>query len=164
MPIGMREVFVLLRVLLCVLMVGCLLAAVGCGRPKPARATSAPDAAAAATPAHFEVGGIYSIEDGTGGYRIIKVIATDERFVHVRLYYNRFDTRPIAVEPRKLRLGSMFPPEAGDNRNSMSHMPVRADELITWQPELLDNHPVTAAELEPYEAWLAEGGTGAGTY
>ena len=154
----------MLRVLMCLFCLWSATCVTGCDRSSAEPSRPASDAASAATPAHFEVGGLYSIEDGAGGYRIVKVIATDERFVHLRLYYNHFDARPIAVEPRKLRLGSMFPPEAGEYRNSMSHMPVRAAELIAWQPELLDTRPVTAAELEPYQNWLAEGGTGAGTY
>src|SRR5688572_24700024 len=55
----------------------------------------------------WQVGGLYSVESGDGDFRVAKVLALDPGVVGVRLYKQKFASRPTSVDPSILTLGSM---------------------------------------------------------
>lgn len=67
------------------------------------------------------VGGIYSIEDGSGRLGIAKVLARYEGMCHVRVYKQKFASRPEKVQPSELSLGTTHDKEGF----GMGHFPLR---------------------------------------
>ena len=53
----------------------------------------------------FEVGGIYSISDGKGCYRIVKLLAHADGVCHLRIYKQKFSKRPASIDVASLSLG-----------------------------------------------------------
>ena len=43
-------------------------------------------------------GGLYSVDDGEGWFRIAKVLVVEGDAVHIRLYKNRFSQRPESIQ------------------------------------------------------------------
>lgn len=68
----------------------------------------------------FRAGGLYSVDDGEGWYRIAKVLVVENDGVHVRLYKNKFKTRPTSVEFASLSLGSIHDKDGF----GMGHLPL----------------------------------------
>ena len=105
-----------------------------------------------------QVGGLYSCQDGEGGYCICKILAIDENMVHVRLYKNTYASRPKSIDPSELAIGTI---QETDNFG-IGHLPLTEEEFKSWKPELLaiglvhddgfdggrvDPQPTTAAAL-----------------
>jgi hypothetical protein len=102
----------------------------------------------------LEVGGLYSIETGKGGYGVAKVLALDSAVVHVRAYKESFQKRPAQVEEHSLTLGSLRDPDGF----GMGHLPLSRKTFAAWKPQLIKVSPVTAEELKAYEEWKKSGG------
>jgi hypothetical protein len=91
-------------------------------------------------------------------FRVAKVLRADANAVHVRLYAERFLTRPVAVRPGELTLGSVDEQEFG-----IGHLPLAWAEFDRWEPDVFAHEPVEPDELEGYELWaeaVTEGGAG----
>jgi hypothetical protein len=102
----------------------------------------------------FEIGGIYSTDDGKGRFRIIKLLASADGIIHVRLYKQTFLTRPTTVDVANLSLG-----RPGDvDGFGMCHLPLRESAFIQRNPILVAQSPVTPDELDGYEIWKESGG------
>ncbi len=101
----------------------------------------------------MEPGGLYSVEDGTGGYRIAKLFAYDSTTVHLRLYGNRFSARPDSIAPGILRLR----PEPGEQQGR-EHFPAARHLFRAWNPQLIGHDTVTAQERSLMEEWRRLGG------
>ena len=101
-----------------------------------------------------KVGGLYSVVDGEGRFRVAKVLALDDAAVHVRLYKNRFPSRPKTVDPSSLTLGSI------DDREGfgMGHLPLAREGFAGWEPVFLMQSSVSEEELEGYKMWKEAGG------
>lgn len=102
----------------------------------------------------FKVGGHYSISWEEGSFRIVKVLAVDERCVHIRLYKNKYSSRPTTIDPTSLKLGGYDDPEG----ISMGHLPASLRTFIGMQPQFIAQTTVTEEELEGYNVWKKDGG------
>ena len=95
------------------------------------------------------VRGLYSINSGDGSFRVVRVLALDPGIVHARLYRNKFEIRPVSVDPTTLSLGSVFT----DEDFGIGHTPLAKEGFISWQPVLLMKTDLTDEELEGYRLW-----------
>lgn len=95
------------------------------------------------------VGGLYSVESGDGSFGIVKALALDPGIVHARLYRNKFETRPVSVDPTTLSLGSVFT----DKDFGIGHAPLDQEGFISWQPVLLMKTALRDEELVGYRLW-----------
>ena len=100
-------------------------------------------------------GALYSVDDGEGWFRVAKVLLVEGEGVHIRLYKNRFKTRPDSVDFQSLTLGTVHDTDGF----GMGHLPLTRRAFRAWQPVFLAESPVAESELEGYRAWKdAKGG------
>jgi hypothetical protein len=97
----------------------------------------------------LKVGGLYSVNDGEGSYRIAKILALDDSAVHIRLYKNKYRSRPATVDASLLSLGTIHDKDGF----GMGHLPLSRAVFANWQPVFLFQSTVTDEELEGYEMW-----------
>jgi hypothetical protein len=102
----------------------------------------------------LKTGGLYSVDDGEGWYRIAKVLVVEPEGVHIRLYKNKFKSRPPTVEPTSLSLGTVHDTDGF----GMGHLPLTHRAFAAWQPVFVSTGLVTEEELEGYRMW--QGGKG----
>lgn len=101
------------------------------------------------------VGGIYSTTDGeNGGFRIVKLLVQEGGICHIRVYKQKFKSRPATIDLGSLSLGKPGDPDGF----GMGHIPVHADGFLKWQPVLITKAAVTPEELEGYKIWKESGG------
>ena len=86
-----------------------------------------------------ETGGLYSLNDGEGGFRVGKVVAVEEDAIFIHLYAKRWTSRPT----RSIAKTGDRPTGIAYSRQSFASM----------QPLRLDGSEVTAQELKDYESW-----------
>ena len=103
---------------------------------------------------HFRIGGIYSINDGSNSFGIVKILAVDGDAVHLKIYKNRFSARPATVDLSSLSLGSVDDADGF----GMGHLPKSRQGFLEWEPMLLTGSLVTEEELEGYTIWKEAGG------
>jgi hypothetical protein len=104
--------------------------------------------------ASLQVGGIYSTADGKGGYGVVKLLARGDGICHVRVYKQKFTTRPTTIDVNSLSLG-----KPGDADGfGIGHIPMREAGFLEWQPVLITTSTVTPDELEGYKIWKESGG------
>ena len=48
---------------------------------------------------HWRVGGLYSTDDGTGQFSVVKILMLEPDVVHLRIYKEKFASRPTTVDP-----------------------------------------------------------------
>lgn len=82
---------------------------------------------------------------------VMKVLAVDDGGVHVRLYVERFTTRPSSVDTNCLSLAAFG---AAKKPFSIGHMPMTYQRFLGWQPEPCGRADVQDEELEGYRIWL----------
>jgi hypothetical protein len=102
----------------------------------------------------YTVGGLYSFDDGEGGFRIAKVLAIDGGAVHVRTYKNKFTSRPKEVATSTLSLGSIDDEGGG----GIGHLPLSPEGFAAWRPVFIMGSSVSEEELEGYRLWKDYGG------
>ena len=96
----------------------------------------------------YKPGELYSV-DSENGFRIAKVLATDDQTVHIRLYKNFFGTRPAIIDESKLTLGTIDDPDGF----GVGHLPLSRDQFRSWHPVFITKTAVRRDELEGYELW-----------
>ena len=101
----------------------------------------------------YKPGELYSV-DSENGFRIAKVLATDDQTVHIRLYKNFFGTRPAIIDESKLTLGTIDDPDGF----GVGHLPLSRDQFRTWHPVFIRKTAVRRDELEGYELWKKSNG------
>ena len=106
--------------------------------------------------AKLEVGGLYSINNGDGQFGVAKLLAYGDGICHVRIYAQKFATRPATVDISSLSLGKIDDPGGA----GLGHLPLREAGFRAWQPVLITKAKVTPDELDGYNMWK-EGGGGA---
>jgi hypothetical protein len=104
--------------------------------------------------AALQVGGLYSVENGKGGYVVAKILVLDPAVVHVRVYRDVFSSRPVQVNEGVLTLGTLRDP----NGFGMGHLPLSRRTFAAWKPQFIKASTVSARELDGYEAWKKSGG------
>lgn len=103
------------------------------------------------------VGGLYSAPSDKGGFRIAKILVIEQGIVHVRIYKNRFEKRPKAIDQMSLSLGTIHDPDGC----GMGHMPVSQKTFAEWELAFVAQSSVKEEELEGYKYWQEHGGGGA---
>jgi hypothetical protein len=102
-----------------------------------------------------KAGGLYSVEDGGGRYAIAKVLLVERDGVHVRLYKNKFPTRPAQVDFSSLSLGTVHDKDGF----GMGHIPITHNQFRHWRPVFVGESAVVEEELDGYRMWKdAKGG------
>lgn len=101
----------------------------------------------------FRVGGIYSISGyDSSAIRIAKVLKLEPPIVHLRIYKEKFENRPVRVEVKNLTLGTIHD---GDGYG-VGHLPVSDRQFRAWAPRLLASVDVAQEELDGYIFWKEE--------
>ncbi|MEM1084214.1 MAG: hypothetical protein AAGI48_08830 [Verrucomicrobiota bacterium] len=104
----------------------------------------------------MQAGGLYSIDDGEGRYQVAKILVLDNETVHIRIYKNTWEERPISIDRSTLSLGTIH----DEDGFGIGHLPISAGEFENWNPALLQIEKVSEEELEGYRMWQdANGGT-----
>jgi hypothetical protein len=103
----------------------------------------------------LRAGGLYSTEDGKGQFSVVKILVLEPDAVHIRIYKQRFPSRPASVDPASLTLGKL-----GDKDGfSIGHLPLSRRTFASWQPVFISQQSVSDSELEGYRTWKeAKGG------
>ena len=104
----------------------------------------------AVPPPTLQIGGLYAVPDGDRSWRVMKVLAIDERAVHLRSYANKFRERPKDVDPGTLTLGGLNDP-AGFG---IGHFPLAKEGFVKSKPVLIKVVPVKDDELDGYKLYL----------
>lgn len=89
-----------------------------------------------------------------GRYGIAKILRTELRAVHIRLYSDRWDMPPDHLDPWLLRMDQYTATMPG-----VGHMPLSRAAFAAMQPRFHRLATLTTSELEGYEMWReAKGG------
>src|SRR5262245_28489489 len=108
----------------------CLALLCSCGRQeKGASISSAPP----------EVGVVYSLSDGEGGFRAAKVLAVEGEIVFVNLYTERWPARPSL--------------DAAKKASTPSGLAYSVQSFAGMQPVRLEAGNVSPEELQAFEEW-----------
>ena len=86
-----------------------------------------------------QAGAIYSLNDGEGGFRIAKVVASEPELVFVHLFTRRLTARPVSVE-------------AGISQNP-APVAFSPATFSGMQPVVINSATVSLEETESYIAW-----------
>jgi hypothetical protein len=97
----------------------------------------------------LEVGGLYSIENGDEGYRIAKLLAYGDGTYHVRVYAQKFPSRPSTVDPSTLSIERYDFPGGG----GFGHLPLGESGFLYWKRVLIMKTTVKPDELVGYNMW-----------
>ncbi|HYX53882.1 MAG TPA: hypothetical protein VE783_10565 [Candidatus Limnocylindrales bacterium] len=106
-----------------------------------------------AAPAELFEGGYYSIQDGEV-FAVAKVLRLETEIVHVRIYKQKFQQRPRAIDPAQLTLGTIHDTDGF----GMGHLPLRMTTFKNSEPQFLTYAEVLTTELEGYNMWKEHGG------
>ena len=105
----------------------------------------------------FHPGDLLSVLTEDGQFGVMKVLAVDDKGIHVRLYAQRFKERPRASDLHELST-KPFPSEHG-NPFSFGHMPFSHSSFLSWEPQAVGSAPVSEDELKGHRMWKeADGG------
>jgi hypothetical protein len=104
-------------------------------------------------PTEWRTGGIYSTEDGKGQFGVVKVLVLEPDAVHIRVYQQKFASRPTSVDPNTLTLGKL-----GDKDFSIGHVPLSRKSFASWKPVFIIQEQVQDRELEGYRVWKQANG------
>lgn len=88
---------------------------------------------------------------GDGTFNVAKILEVDEAGLHVRVYAEQFDERPLTL-PTDREVGSPY----DGGVFGVGHIPVTRAHYDGWEPELLGTEPVEDHELDGYRHWRAE--------
>ena len=99
-------------------------------------------------------GGVYSIDNGDGKFGVVKILKLEPGIVHVRVYKNKFATRPTTINLDELSLGSIKDKDGF----GMGHLPISEKDFNGWKAVVLTKTEVKADELEGYNLWKEAGG------
>ena len=102
----------------------------------------------------WRVGGLYSTDNGKGQFSVVKILVLEPDSVHVRIYQQKFSSRPTSIDPTLLTLGKL-----GDERFSIGHLPLSRKTFASWEPVFISQQSVSEPEREGYKTWKeAKGG------
>jgi len=101
----------------------------------------------------WRVGGLYSTEDDKGQFSVVKILVLEPEIVHLRIYKQKFSSRPMTVDPGSLTVGML-----GDAEFSIPHLPLSRKRFASWKPTFISQQSVQASELEGYRLWKTANG------
>ena len=81
-------------------------------------------------------------------FSIAKVLAISGDVIHIRLYKEKFNRRPLRVESGTLSLGGIDDPDGF----GVGHLPLSRGTFSSWAPVRFQNEQVTDDEL----VWVKE--------
>ena len=99
-------------------------------------------------------GSIYSTDSGDGKFGVVKVLKLEPGIVHVRVYKNKFASRPTSIKVEELSLGNINDKDGF----GMGHLPISEKDFKGWKAVLLVKSEVKAEELDGYKLWKEGGG------
>jgi hypothetical protein len=105
-------------------------------------------------PEGWHAGDLYSTREGNGQFSVVKILVLEPQAVHVRIYKQRFSSRPASVDPASLTLGKI------DDKNAFSigHIPLSRKTFASWNPVFISQQSVSDGELEGYKMWKEASG------
>lgn len=103
----------------------------------------------------FRAGTYFSIAETDFGYRIGKILISDEWGVHICLFSNHYLLRPDKVKPEELYMDAE---EDDPKRFGTIHIPLLYSSFKSAEPEFIMNGTVSEKELEGYKIWKNEKG------
>jgi hypothetical protein len=74
--------------------------------------------------------------------------------VHVRVWKERFHSRPTRIDMAALTLGTVHDEEGF----GFGHLPLSKSAFGAWQPERFGHESVAQDELDGYREWQEAGG------
>ena len=100
----------------------------------------------------IEPGALCVIPGDDGSFSVAKVLVVDDKMIHVRIYANRWKSRPSTaeVERTKLSMGNINDKEVGFG---IGHLPIQKATFERWKPVVLKVTPVVDEELAGYKMW-----------
>jgi len=105
----------------------------------------------------LKVGGLYSVEDSEGGFRIVKILVLDDSAAHIAIYANKFRTRPTNVDPSALTFEGVEGGNEEFDEVGMMHLPLAREAFEQDRPVFISQTPVTEEELIGYNMWKEAG-------
>jgi hypothetical protein len=105
-------------------------------------------------PADPPVGALFASRDEDGMYSVYKVLAVDVVGIHVRIYSNRFSSRPSALNEPTLELKSIDSFE----HPGIGHLPLSREAYWRMNHAFIQQSSVSKEELEGYEMFKESGG------
>jgi len=91
----------------------------------------------------LKVGGLYIIKKKDSTYSVSKILAIDDFAVHLRMYSNKFQSKPTQLNSVDLDV-------------LIGHAPLDKQGFLIDKPELLKVEEVKDSELEGYKIYLEE--------
>jgi hypothetical protein len=93
-------------------------------------------------------GGYYSVVDGSC-FGVAKILKLDPDKVHIRVYNQRFSSRPRSIDLDQLTL------KITNNTTGVGagHIPLLRTTFMRWKPVFLTYSEVKLDELEGYNVW-----------
>jgi hypothetical protein len=108
----------------------------------------------AAGKSELVAGGLYSVEDGEGSFRVIKILVLNDEAAHIAVYANKFSAPPTTADLPSLSFNSIY---AEAKEPGIMHLPLSRETVARDRPALIARAPVTEAELEGYRMWEEAG-------
>ena len=105
----------------------------------------------------LKVGGLYSVEDSEGGFRVVKILVLDDSAAHIAIYANKFPTRPTNVDPSALTFEGVEGGNEEYDEVGMMHLPLARESFERDRPVFISQTPVTEEELVGYNMWKEAG-------
>lgn len=109
----------------------------------------------AAGKSELKAGGLYSVDDGDGSFRVVKILVLDEDAAHIAIYANKFSTRPVTIDPASLTFEGV---DDGGMDTGIMHLPLSREAFARDRPVFISQTPVTEEDLEGYYMWKEAGG------
>ena len=103
---------------------------------------------------NFAPGDVCSIKS-EDRFSVVKILSKTDDVVHVRIYKEKFATRPKSVEMHALSLGSIDDPDGF----GVSHIPLSCATFGSWLPAKFRCDPVTDDEFIWVTEWERSGGS-----
>ena len=97
-------------------------------------------------------GYLFSISS-EGCYKVVKVLQADTKGVHIRIFSNKYDKRPVSVDEKTLILVGVKNTDP-QYAIGMGHLPVSKKTFESWSPKFIKAVKVDESELDGYKLWI----------
>ena len=97
----------------------------------------------------IELGGMYSVDNADGGYRVVRVLGLRPQEVRVTLYGDHFARRPDSITPAQLSLE----PSPGYSGPGFADLKVTRHAFFAWRPHFIQIVALTPQEQREARRW-----------